>query len=75
MDSKLVLISSEYGVFHLFLDDGDDEELAHGVYRYIVEDLYENEEAKVSSDFGEGLIGREMFDLQSTDPEDIEEFQ
>lgn len=56
---KLALISSEFGVLHLFLREGDDEELAHGVYRYIVEDLYDNEEARVSADFGQGTIGRE----------------
>lgn len=58
-DSKLALISSEYGVLHLFLQDGDDEDLAHGIYRYVVEDLYDNEEARVSADFGEAVIGRE----------------
>lgn len=64
MESKLALISSEYGVLHLFLREGDDEELAHGVYRYIIEDLYDNEEARACADFGEGIIGRESLDQE-----------
>lgn len=59
MDGKLALISSCYGVMHLFLSEQDDEELAHGIYRYVIEDLYDNEEARVSTNFGEGVIGRE----------------
>jgi hypothetical protein len=56
---KLALISSEYGKLFLFLKDGDNEELAHGLYRYIIEDLYDNEEARASSDFGNGILGYE----------------
>lgn len=56
---KVAMISSEYGVFHVFLSEQDDNELAHGVYRYIVEDLYDNEEARACADFGQGTIGYE----------------
>lgn len=56
---KLLLISSEYGILHLFLQEGDDEELAHAIYRYTVEDLYDNEEARACANFGQGVIGRE----------------
>lgn len=58
-EGKLALISSEYGVLHLFLEDGADEDLAHGVYRWCVEDLYDNSDARVSDTFGEAVIGRE----------------
>lgn len=59
MESKLALISSSYGVLHLFLQDGDDEDLAHGLYRYVIEDLYDNEDARISDTFGEAVLGRE----------------
>lgn len=58
---KLALISSEYGVLHVFNVEGDEaEELAHGVYRWIVEDLYDNEDARCAENFGQGLIGHEQ---------------
>lgn len=56
---KLALISSEYGVLHLFLRDGDCEDLAHAMYRHIVEDLYDNEDARASATFGQGFLGYE----------------
>lgn len=58
MWGKLALISSEYGTLHLF-NGVTDEDLAHALYRFIVEDLYDNEEARAVADFGEGMIGRE----------------
>jgi hypothetical protein len=58
MWGKLALIQSEYGALHLF-NGVDDEELAHGVYRWIIEDLYDNEEARCAQDFGPGVIGHE----------------
>lgn len=59
---KLALIQSEFGVLHLFLRDGDDEELAHGMYRYIIEDLYDNEEARACANFGQGTLGYEEYE-------------
>lgn len=69
MDGKLALISSTYGVLHLFIDEGADEDLAHGIYRYIIEDLYDNEEARASADFGEAQIGRTQEYEASWEPE------
>lgn len=63
---KLLLISSEYGVLHLFLQEGDDEELAHAIYRYTVEDLYDNEAARACANFGQGVIGREAQEWQGS---------
>lgn len=66
MESKLAAICSEYGTLHLFLKERDDEDLAHGLYRYIVEDLYDNEEARCADNFGNGVIAREISEeLQS----------
>ena len=59
MDKKLAAISSEYGVLHVFLNDNDDNDLAHAVYRYIVEDLYDNEKARTATDFGPGTVAYE----------------
>lgn len=72
-EGKLALISSEYGVLHLFLGDGADEDLAHGVYRWCVEDLYDNSDARISDTFGEAIIGRE--DLQHMDFDGFEGFE
>lgn len=60
--SKLAMISSTYGVLHVFGVDEEQEELAHGVYRYVVEDLYDNEEARCAENFGPGEIVHEEYE-------------
>jgi hypothetical protein len=69
MYGKLALISSKYGVLHLFIEEGADEDMAHGLYRYIIEDLYDNEEARASANFGEAQIGRTQEHEASWEPE------
>jgi hypothetical protein len=66
---KLAAIQSKYGILHLFLRDGDDEDLAHGLYRYIVEDLYDNEEARVSENFGKASLAYEQEEYESSGDE------
>lgn len=63
-EGKLAIISSAYGKIHLFAVD--DEDLAHCIYRWIVEDLYDNEDAKSAEDFGTGTIGRNIEEYESS---------
>lgn len=67
-EGRLAIISSAYGKIHLFAVE--DEDLAHCIYRWIIEDLYDNEEARSSEDFGFGFVGRQNEEYEgSRDPE------
>lgn len=63
-EGKLAIISSKYGKIHLFAVD--DEDLAHCVYRWIIEDLYDNEAARNAESFGLGTIGRNVEEYESS---------